>query len=490
MSKKRNKFIWLLLTYFIVIGLLPIYGQFRMEEGFYNSTVRPEVILMPSPTWAGDPTVNQRKMLTSGLPTLEKGDPEGDGWLRLTTDGGGDRNRGAVFIDEAFPSSGGVILDFEYKTWRTVPGDRWVPNNLPPRGGDGFSVFLLDGTTPRSQFRIGEYGKDLGYANSRIGAAAGGVTNGYLGLGLDEYGNYLAESGTDGLMYSTPTSGPNDYEVKRYNMSNNVTLRGKTSTDAKIVGYKILGPYTGTPIGNSNYNIQNRPDDNTFYRRIQMELYKNPAGAGYKVDVRWMTEKGGAFTLLFSTVYNEIPPATLKVGFAASTGDGVNYHEIRNFRVVPPGGVIVDKSVSKSVAIVGDALEYTIKVSNLSAGVYSNFFVNDDLASIASFFQVESIVFDGFGKGTSNLPTGAKTIDNVRIDNLQPHSTVIFTVKGKVIKVPPGIGELTNVAKLNIDNLPILNKEKETLKLSDEVKTKILRSGLIISNRNIYNKSK
>jgi uncharacterized repeat protein (TIGR01451 family) len=488
MCKKGNKLIWLFIVYLVGIVIQPMYGQFRIEEGFYNSTVRSEVVLLPGPYNNTTLQERQRNMLSSGLPANQKGDQEGNGWLRLTPDSDGP-DRAAAFIDEAFPSSEGVLVDFEYKTWRTKAGDINVPNGYTPRGGDGFSVFLLDGATPRSQFRVGAYGKDLGYANSTIGAASGGVTNGYLGLGMDEYGNYLAESGDDGLMYGQSVGSDWEYEVKRYSYSNNVTLRGKVSTNAKIVGYKVLGPGSITPIGYPNYNITSRPDDNTFYRRIQIELYKNPSGSGYKVDVRWMTSKGGSFELLFSSVYNETPPATLKVGFAAGTGDGVNYHELRNFRIVPPGGVIVDKSVNKSEAKVGEDLEYTIKVSNLSGGSFSNFFLNDDLASLASYFQVESISFDGFGKGTSNLQAGVKTINNVRIDNLQAHSTVIFTVKGKVIKSPP-TSEIINTATLDIQNLPISNKEKETLKLIDTAKTKIIRSGLIISNRNIYNKSK
>lgn len=492
MYKKRNKFIWLLLTYFIVIGLLPVYGQFRIEEGFYKSTVNPEVVLVPGKgIHESDAAYNarlesdRRKMLTSGLPPSEKGDVEGDGWLRLTNDVGGKSS--AVFIDVPFPSSEGVLVDFEYKTWRQSEGSDSPPAGYAKRGGDGFSVFLFDGVTQRNLFRAGDTGQYLGYSASDL---PNRVPNGYLGLGMDEYGNYVAEGGVGGLMSGFNDGGNSEiYERERYKYANSVGLRGKVNPDAKLIASKTLGYNSSTPIGYQTLVAQ-RPDDDVFYRRVQMELYKDPLGSGYKVDVRWMTSKGGSFTLLFSTVYNQAPPSTLKVGIGGSTGSAVNYHELRNFRVVPPGGVIVDKSVSKSVATVGDELEYTIKVSNLSAGVYSNFSINDDLTSIASFFQVESIVFNGFGKGTSNLSTGAKTIDNVRIDNLQLHSTVIFTVKGKVIKVPPGIGELINVAKLNIDNLPILNKEKETLKLSDEVKTKILRSGLIISNRNIYNKSK
>ncbi|SHL84998.1 DUF11 domain-containing protein [Myroides odoratimimus] len=490
MSKKRSNLLWLLFV--CVVGVLasPIYGQFRIEEGFYNSTVSSEVVLLPGEHSGLGLQDRQRLMLSSGLSTVQKGDPEGNGWLRLTSDGsvaGGDR--GAAFIDVAFSSVDGVLLDFEYKTWRTKAGDIHVPSGYSPRGGDGFSVFLLDGNTHRSQFRVGAYGKDLGYANSQLGAAEGGVTNGYLGLGMDEYGNYLAESGQDGLMYSQSVNSDYEYEVKRYSYSNNVTLRGKVNTNAKIVGYKVLGPNSSTPIGYPTYNITTRPDDNSFYRRVQMELYKDPNGPGYKVDVRWMTSKGGSFVLLFSEVYNEVPPSTLKVGLAASTGDGVNYHEIRNFRIVPPGGVIVDKTVNKSIAKVGDDLEYTIKVSNLSAGSFSNLLLNDDLEAIAAYLKVESISFEGFGKGYSNLTNGVKTISNVRIDNLQPHSTVIFTVKGKVLKVPPQ-GELINKAVLNIDNLPISNKEKEKLKLEDTAKTTIESSGIIISNRNIYNKKK
>ena len=102
-------------------------------------------------------------------------DPAGQGWLRLT--GIGNNEFGYAYYDTDFHSSYGIVVSFEYTAWG---GD----------GADGISFFLYDGTTTQSQFQIGDAGGSLGYANGCDPAP--GLSNAYVGIGIDEWGNCAA----------------------------------------------------------------------------------------------------------------------------------------------------------------------------------------------------------------------------------------------------------------------------------------------------------
>src|SRR5690606_37606937 len=89
-------------------------------------------------------------------------DPLGDGWLRLTE--AAVNQVGYAVINNAFPSSLGVEVDFEFVIWGGT-------------GGDGFSIFLFDAdydpNLPENhpdRFRIGGLGGGLGYAMRKSGS--------------------------------------------------------------------------------------------------------------------------------------------------------------------------------------------------------------------------------------------------------------------------------------------------------------------------------
>src|SRR5690554_2971448 len=139
-STKRTRIT--LLTILLLSGILiPLntFAQFTITENFKGSSVGSNIILEG----------NLSSVLTSG-----NTDPVNEGWLRLTTDG--TNQRGYAYIDTSFPSTLGVYIDFEYKTWRSRRDNSF-------NGADGISVFLFDANT--SPFRIGAFGGSLGYAN-------------------------------------------------------------------------------------------------------------------------------------------------------------------------------------------------------------------------------------------------------------------------------------------------------------------------------------
>ncbi len=106
-------------------------GTFPVIESFENST---------APGWV----LGGNAVLTA---TTEG---EGNGWLRLTP--AQTSKSGYAFYDEAFSSSQGIVIDFDYASYGGT-------------GADGITFFLYDGATPASQFRIGAFGGSLGYSS-------------------------------------------------------------------------------------------------------------------------------------------------------------------------------------------------------------------------------------------------------------------------------------------------------------------------------------
>jgi len=393
------------LSLFSPFNLLHAQSGFFIKESFRDNSTK-------NVTLGGSPTV---AYLTAGLQ-----DTVGGGWLRLTND---DKNqKGYAIINQAFSSSNGVLLDMEYAIWRTK-GD-------PFGGADGFSVFLFDATA--TPFRIGGFGGSLGYAQRYVPNEpfADGVSGGYVGLGIDEYGNF-----------SNPNEGKEGGTSK---MANTVGIRGPESTNyAWLTGNSNLGFML--QFGQS----ATRPTQTQYFRRIQVEILPIP-GNKYSVTARMMTDKNGKFvTVLGPYLLPAAPPAMLKLGLAASTGAAINNHEIRNLFITTAGGLRVDKTVDKVTAKVGDVLTYTVDVYNQTENNAKGLKLKDIVNQLPSVFQIQSVSFDNH-TDSENKATGytSNDISNVTLD-LSPYSFATFTVKGKVLKYPVS-GSIINTAKVEI----------------------------------------
>jgi len=83
--------------------------------------------------------------------------------------------RGHVYLDVPFPSNYGLKAEFEYFSY----------GGAGPLVADGLTVFLFDGDTP--VFNAGGFGGSLGYAPRN---QEPGMSNAYLGIGFDEFGNF------------------------------------------------------------------------------------------------------------------------------------------------------------------------------------------------------------------------------------------------------------------------------------------------------------
>ncbi len=397
------------------------FAQFAIMEDFRGNG-NPDIII-GGPGGAGGTAY-----LTSGID-----DPVNQGWLRLTSSDG--NQRGYAYINNSFPSTSGVLIDFEYKIWRDVDDNY--------DGADGLGVFLFDAT---STFSMGGYGGSLGYAPN----GGNGLAGGYVGVGFDEYGNY--SNPTEGRV-----GGPGE-------VPNAVVLRGPTTNNAATTN-----PYlAGTPLGDRSggigairsrneidYNTQTstRPTDAQFYRRVQIEILPlDEAGVYYQIIVRWKKSTTANFTELISYTTTTPPPPLLKLGFAASTGGGVNYHEIRNLLVTTPGNVRVDKRADKDVLRTVSGVDndnqvtYTIEVTNDTDIDALNVDFNDRItdangnliAEGTPGFNITSITHEGFSSITLPTPASLTTNEINGTFSLGTNSTGKIYVTGILSAVPQG----------------------------------------------------
>jgi type IV pilus assembly protein PilY1 len=133
--------------------------------------------------------------------------PATGGALRLTNGSNvsgttaGNNQSGAIVSNVPFAlSSAGLQVTFTTETYIGDSGSN--SHGGGSDGADGISFFLQDASQPVT---LGDYGGSLGYtcSNTNNSAAQGydGMIGAYIGLGIDEYGNFL-----DGSWVTTPAT--------------------------------------------------------------------------------------------------------------------------------------------------------------------------------------------------------------------------------------------------------------------------------------------
>nr|WP_158161392.1 DUF6701 domain-containing protein [Vibrio mimicus] len=209
----------------------------------------------------------------------------------------------AATYQKIFPAAGNVVtVEFDYYAWA----------NLSGVGADGVAVIFSDATiTPKT----GGFGGSLGYApRTDSTPIKPGFAGGWLGIGLDEYGNF-----------SNPTEGRTGGPGFR---AQAVALRGSESAS-----YRYL---TGTGANLSpKLDVRNTSTAGPGHR-YKLTIDSRSSGAVWvRVD---RTYNGTQQTLIdWYNVLNasgqSAAPEDLLLSLAGSTGSSVNNHEIDNFRV-------------------------------------------------------------------------------------------------------------------------------------------------------------
>ncbi len=348
---------------------------------------------------------------TAGLPVLTgtgSPDPVGSGWLRLTDLGINEAS--SAYYDCAIPTARGLVIEFDYATWGG-------------NGADGLSFFLFDGSTP--SFNVGADGGSLGYAQK---TGINGMSGGYLGLGIDEFGNF-----------SNPTEGRVGGPGSR---PDSIAIRGPGSG---TTGYDYLSGTATLPSSIDVPSVTTRPNQNGSGRR-HIVITLTPSGSTYLVAASITFGTGGSATTYSITPYTmTLPtPATLKMGFAASTGSSNNYHEIRNLTVNP---TVPDITALKSVSVVGGGsavpdgqLLYTVTLINqLTTSGVTGLVFTDPIPANTTYVA-----------GSATVPAGATlaaTSPTLRVTGINlaaaGQATIAFRVRINT-PLPGGVTTISN----------------------------------------------
>lgn len=246
----------------------------------------------------------------------------------------------------AFPSSTGINVS-------------WTAYSYGGNGADGMSFFLLSSPsatfTPPSQ--LGSQGGSLGYSCSQNPSgktSMNGIANGFLAIGMDEYGNFGNQSDNTGTgacssgYYSTSTGKCNSYYGNT--IANEVAIRGAgnlqglstsnysaCSTTTQYKFFQIPGTSNGVykfPSGQSvaNTGASTRSAATPIGYRLQitpsqlMTLQYSYNGGSWTTIVNGQSITGISGTTL---------PSYMSFGFAASTGGLNDIHEITCFQAAP-----------------------------------------------------------------------------------------------------------------------------------------------------------
>jgi len=298
-------------------------------------------------------------------------DPQGYGALRFTNgclggdcSEGGRFQNGAIVSANTFSTNQGLSITFKTITYR---GDSGGSDN---DGADGMSFFLLNAAEwSPTQDSIGSFGGSLGYdcSDEYSNTPNNGIVGAYLGLGIDEYGNFLNQSDNTASGYG--------YQPNRIGMrgAGNIAYPWLSANYPQyypssipsaqwpsIVRYTCqtgeLWNYTSGSPQWTGQTVQDYSRIPSAYAIVSDKIAREYSQGGYsRLDASpityrvrltangllsfWYSYNGGAWTGVLRdqsiTAGNGPLPAELRFGFAGSTGGSSNIHELECFKATP-----------------------------------------------------------------------------------------------------------------------------------------------------------
>lgn len=242
------------------------------------------------------------------------------GRLRLTTASGNQATM--VQLKKWFPGAANkIVVTFDYYVY-------------DGNGADGVVMVLSDALVSPAP---GAAGGSLGYAQ----AGSNGFAGGWLGFGLDEYGNFPnTNEGRQGYPSGwTPPAGANSPAT---GTSNSVVVRGSGSG---TTGYRLLAN-----TGRLNPVLWNNSSSQTSVQRFRITVDNSTSVAAMVKVERDTTGTGNSYVAVvpsFNANGANSGQATLPtnwlVSFTGGTGGSHNIHELANVNIcatymTEPGG--------------------------------------------------------------------------------------------------------------------------------------------------------
>jgi type IV pilus assembly protein PilY1 len=353
------------------------------------------------PLYYNQPLVGGYNGVAGNTQTLA--DPVGHGALRFTNGSpGGYSQNGAIVSTTPFSTGQGVAVTFKTVTYRGDSGGIGAGFSYND-GADGLSFYLLDasqlnpltitGAALGDGNGIGSWGGSLGYTCSNANPPYNGLVGAYLGLGIDEYGNFL--NGVNLMPGYTAAGGTNtpsgDNSALGYGRHpNRIGLRGAGNIAWNWLNANYPLVYPSTLVGTGKWQaavkqtcqngelwdtVNNRAVDANDHKvdatHAAVPLYDYaPIPGAYaelpatsKIANESAMKRGDATTIFYQlrisqngllslsystggayqpvitkqsiTAANGALPANLLFGFAGSTGGSTNIHEILCFKADP-----------------------------------------------------------------------------------------------------------------------------------------------------------
>ncbi|MFI5927686.1 fibronectin type III domain-containing protein [Micromonospora sp. NPDC051543] len=291
-------------------------------------------------------------------------DPQGAGKLRLTP--ATINRQGGVFGAVSVPTSQGLHLTFNtYQYGGSNPG----------ADGLAFALAAVDPANPRSPATLGQSGGSLGYSAAFNGVSAG-LSNGYLGIGLDVFGNFSSST-----YQGTGCTNPPYISTTGGRVPGQVVIRGPGRNS---VGYCAINSTAGST---SAPALALRASTRAA-SVVPVEVVINTTGSPYTTDTGITTPAGqyrvrftpvggsartleGALPVVSPSLYPSPTwlnangyPRQLAFGWVGSTGSVTDFHEVDEARAVTFNQV-PDLNVSQTSSVgaspqPGDPVTYSI----------------------------------------------------------------------------------------------------------------------------------
>ena len=298
-------------------------------------------------------------LFTCSAPT----DSQGSGTLRFTQAVTGEE--GGVFASTSVPTSQGLDVTFNSYQWGGTGAD-----------GLAFVLAAVNPANPVIPSALGQSGGALGY--SAVSSTTNGLTDGYLGVGFDAYGNFSNKYGGTGctdppnittrMPGQVVVRGPGNLTVGYCALqssaatasSSSLTLRNTTRAGSLVPVEVVFNP-TSSPITTSSglavpagdYDVTFTPVGGTA-KSLVGALPVVPSGL---YPSSWVTSSG--------------IPKQVVFGWVASTGSITDYHEINNVVVTSinpvPVLAVSQTSYAASTLSPGSPVTYTVAASSSGA---------------------------------------------------------------------------------------------------------------------------
>lgn len=288
---------------------------------------------------------------------------------------------GGIISNFTFAAGTGVQILFKTLTYRGNSGGNGGGTGVDEKdGADGISFFLIDATDGAAPYDMGAFGGSLGYTCSNSNndptlrsdgtpRQYDGLLSGYMGLGIDEFGNFLNPSdntasgpGLQAGRIGLRGAGSISWKAlnKKYSQYYPSSLTAAQQADAvnKTCKTGTLWDYSANNQGNPKVSqltttVPDYADLNAYQILPATTQIANESALvrGDAIPIAYQLKITQDGLLSFSYSYNNGAyvtvltdhditsngklPASLRFGFAGSTGGSTNVHEILCFQANP-----------------------------------------------------------------------------------------------------------------------------------------------------------